>query len=244
MKAIAGDDLPPLALNLFLSCFLMRLKDKCALLRISKLRARLPPAALPPPEDRQEICVYISGWVLWRTKKEVWRNRKSVRNRAIQRCLKSHFSENGANATKITDPILRRWIDGKNRGKFVDGMYLNGLTVPSLEAYQFCSRLDNIMMSYECRDGLTSSMTLEAVLARVYDDVVLLDQWYMMTPDMEEAHQQSFLEFFVNVTRKLCGHANAKRLVRCLQSRRTIADRTNLKRNPTAAKKKKKSRKC
>lgn len=221
----------------------MRLKDKCALFRISKMRAKLPPTALQTPEDRAEINLYISGWVLWRTKKEVWRKRHSARNRAIQQCLKTYFSENGVNATRIADPKVRRWIDGKNRGQFVDGMYLNGLTVPSLEAFRFFSRLDTIMMTYECREGLTSPLTREAVLARVYDDVELLDQWFSLTPGMEESHQQSFLEFVVNVSRKLSGHANAKRLVRCLRNRRTIADRTNLKRNPTTASKKSAKRK-
>lgn len=53
----------------FLSSFLMRVKDAVALYRLSKMRERLPPPSMAQADDRLENVLYISGWVLWKTKR-------------------------------------------------------------------------------------------------------------------------------------------------------------------------------
>lgn len=218
----------------FLASFFMRVKDRCQLFRLSKMRERLSPPSMAQPDDRIEVVLYVSGWVLWRTKRECWKNIKTVKNTAIFRCIKDSFSEGGANAEKITELKVRKWLDKKNRGKEVNGVKINGLTIPSLEAYQFFSRLDAHIQGFESRDGLKASLTQDALMSKVYDDLTLLDSWGRLVGGMEEGLQQYFLEFVINLYRKLLGNAVAKRIVRGIFKRKTIATRTNLKRNPTS----------
>lgn len=219
----------------FLSCFFMRVKDNCALFRLSKMRERLPPPSMAQAEDRLENVLYISGWVLWKTKRMCWKNIKKERNTIVFQYIKKSFSEGGENAENIADPKVRKWIDRKNRGETVNGKRVNGLTVPSDAAFKFFSRLDAHVEAFESRNGLKTQLSQEALLSKVYDDLQLLDLWGKLVSGMEEWLQQELLEFVTNVYRKLVGNAVAKRMVRGLFKRSTVATRTNLKRNPSSS---------
>lgn len=93
-------------------------------------------------------------------------------------------------------PKVRRWIDSKNRGEIVDGRRVNGLTVPSDTAFRFFSRLDAHIETFESRDGLKAQLSQEALLAKVYDDLQLLDLWSRLVSgmNMEEGLQQQLLK--------------------------------------------------
>lgn len=142
-----------------------------------------------------------------------------------------YFVEEGAQAQKVSDPKKRAWIERRDRGEMKNGKK-SGLMIPSQKAVEFFEQIDTLMASYECKAGFTEPFTFESVMAKVYDNVDILDKWEELTSSLhDEMHQTAFLENVVQVYRRFLGHANGDRVIRGLKRRKTVAVRENLKKN-------------
>lgn len=196
--------------------FLPLLCDECCLFRLRRMRAKMVESPLPRPANRDNIVMYCSGWVLRAVRRNCWR-RGGIKHQYKQdryTCLMDFFVEGGKHAQSISDPAKRSWIDKKDRGEIQDGKK-SGLMVPSREAATFFEGLDAVIFDFECRSGLRASMTFDAVMVKVYDNLCILDSWHALTSSLEsEEHQTAFLEFVVQLYRRFLGHAIGERVIR------------------------------
>ena len=124
--------------------------------------------------------------MLHKIKQKCWKNIKKPENSRRFQCLKNYLTEGGANAEPVVEKKVREWVDSKNRGKKLDGVCVNGLAIPSLGAHLFFCRLDTIIQTFEGKKCLTGSLSKEAMLSKVYDDVKILDLWNNITPELED----------------------------------------------------------